>query len=842
MEESNNLIDQLEDKLIDHPECAPLQTQTVQATSQEDMYQYDLKERASQILNGNWGLLGGGASSGGKEDLPMYSFLLSRPILHYSHRDSFGLRLDLTEWFVSADLAEFLLLRIEKRMDFDNAAKFGFHPSLNLLRASSQVDLLYGHVLAVSQSSSEKDHLARITVRCAKLIQHELLDKVLVLLCNSLLKYIAKPNRYSGKAFGANIHKLTTIVYVLVCVVATSKQKTERLANALLETDLLVIIPRLIESWKQHPTNTIRVRNFFLLLYKLILFEFGDSSHLEAVESLLDENHLLQAACAQSAKELLLCSPLDYFSLKEDLHDKYPLSDMCMRTSIPPRGPLLEAEREEFMAMNSHSKSMTNLLDAPRTNRAHTVMAQLPVQTLHISTPVSPSPTTPSDFMSGGEKVRKIYHVNQGMPLIYPFTPQQPVPQAVLEAKSLLDSTVRQNYAFKQLHKERLAFMKQERGICNGYDEPKSDTTLEALTSLVLSPCDVEKCRRSLARVEKFFSQCLPQFQVLVEVMMSVISCNKPDVNLRDLELEINMELSFLKKFRADAQTSAQVRSALFRKLESLRVKDTTLWAVSGILVMLLKWFKASHILKSFYFGTVLVDSQFFSVFIEFISDSFNNNALQKLDNENTALSSYEILAAQNKLINPKIQLPQFDFFRFCLGHREAPSHIRLLNSTPVCRMKHQLDDNGERVVHTTEFNHEFCAVLTNLFNVANELLIDNMSQRVIMFNETKPTDLMKIILLNFENDHLQTPILHIFKKLTPYQGRKWRASNMDVISRIYLKLRLSLKDDWLSGKDLESDFNSCYDQEVALRSLLQFYNMREYPEQMRWLGLTLAK
>lgn len=59
----------------------------------------------------------------------------------------------------------------------------------------------------------------------------------------------------------------------------------------------------------------------------------------------------------------------------------------------------------------------------------------------------------------------------------------------------------------------------------------------------------------------------------------------------------------------------------------------------------------------------------------------------------------------------------------------------------------------------------------------------------------------------------------------------------MDLISQIYLNLKLSMKDNWLSGKDLESDFNNSYDQEIALRGLLQFYNMRNYPLQMNKIG-----
>ena len=62
----------------------------------------------------------------------------------------------------------------------------------------------------------------------------------------------------------------------------------------------------------------------------------------------------------------------------------------------------------------------------------------------------------------------------------------------------------------------------------------------------------------------------------------------------------------------------------------------------------------------------------------------------------------------------------------------------------------------------------------------------------------------------------------------------------MDVVSQVYLNLKLSLRDTWLSGRDLENDFNNSFDQEIALRSLLQFYNTRVYPGQMKPLGYTV--
>ncbi|WPK26345.1 hypothetical protein PUMCH_003696 [Australozyma saopauloensis] len=830
MEDQNILIDQLEDKLIDHP----------QSTGDgEESYQEKLTERASQILSGKWGLPSG---ANGLDNTSFYNFLLTKPVLHYQYLDYDDLRLELAEWFVSSDLLALPTIEFEEPFDMEDAFRMGFHPSLNLSRQSSQVNHLYYYILGEYKTlEDELQHLNRIELNCARFMAHALFQKVLSLFVSLLQKYITNASDYvspsnSVDAFGINIQRLATVLYFSITVATLSNDRPASMEKIVFDSCLLEHVTKLIEVWKQYPSNTLKIRSFILLLSKLILFEFGDSAHLTKVENLLNKNTEPQKK-GNTVKEALTCSPLEFFSMKEDLHDKYPLSEGLN----PQDGQPLERERSEFMALNSHSSSMTNLIEAPRTNKGHTVLGQLPTQTLHISTPVSSPPTTPSDFMSGGEKIRKMYHVHQGMPLIYPYIAQQTVPQAIMEADHLLDTTAKKDYTFEQFYDERMAFMKQERGISDCYSS-QTDGKFTTLTSTQMHESDLQRCKTSIERVEKFYSSCAAQLQALVEVLKCVISSNKLDVNLRDLECEVNIEGSFISKFGADPEVSNQVRSALFRKLESFKVKDTTLKAVSRILILLLKWFKTSNILKSFYFGTILVDSHYMTTFMDFISDSFNNNALQRTDDENSSLSSYDILASQNRILNPPIDLPQYDFFNYCLGKTEPPSKVRLLNRVPICRMKHELTPNGERIVNIDEFNRSYCTILTNLFSVTNELLIENMSHRIIMFNETKPTDLMKIILLNFENDFLQKPILEIFKKLTPYQGRKWRASNMDVISRVYLNLRLSLKDDWLCGKDLESDFNSCYDQELALRSLIQFYNMHHYPEQMRCLGLTLAE
>lgn len=74
---------------------------------------------------------------------------------------------------------------------------------------------------------------------------------------------------------------------------------------------------------------------------------------------------------------------------------------------------------------------------------------------------------------------------------------------------------------------------------------------------------------------------------------------------------------------------------------------------------------------------------------------------------------------------------------------------------------------------------------------------------------------------------------LKIFKGQVPYCGRKWRQSNMRVITSIYLYCRPELRDDWLAGGDVEDEVEEALPQEHALRAVTQFYNVRRWPGRM---------
>lgn len=75
---------------------------------------------------------------------------------------------------------------------------------------------------------------------------------------------------------------------------------------------------------------------------------------------------------------------------------------------------------------------------------------------------------------------------------------------------------------------------------------------------------------------------------------------------------------------------------------------------------------------------------------------------------------------------------------------------------------------------------------------------------------------------------------LKIIKGQVPYYHRKWRQSNMRVITAIYLYVKPGLRDEWLSQSgEGEGEGENSLAMERAVRSLAFWYNVRRYPDEM---------
>ncbi len=86
---------------------------------------------------------------------------------------------------------------------------------------------------------------------------------------------------------------------------------------------------------------------------------------------------------------------------------------------------------------------------------------------------------------------------------------------------------------------------------------------------------------------------------------------------------------------------------------------------------------------------------------------------------------------------------------------------------------------------------------------------------------------------LKVPQPELRLYTLKLFKDQVPYCGRKWRQTNMRVITAVYLHCRPELRDDWLAGSDVDAEVGEALPQEQALRALTHWHNLRRYPVQM---------
>ena len=86
---------------------------------------------------------------------------------------------------------------------------------------------------------------------------------------------------------------------------------------------------------------------------------------------------------------------------------------------------------------------------------------------------------------------------------------------------------------------------------------------------------------------------------------------------------------------------------------------------------------------------------------------------------------------------------------------------------------------------------------------------------------------------LKVPQPQLRLYTLKLFKNQVPYCGRKWRQTNMRVITAVYLYCRPELRDDWLAGSDVDADVEEALPLEQALRALTHWHNLKRYPDQM---------
>lgn len=131
--------------------------------------------------------------------------------------------------------------------------------------------------------------------------------------------------------------------------------------------------------------------------------------------------------------------------------------------------------------------------------------------------------------------------------------------------------------------------------------------------------------------------------------------------------------------------------------------------------------------------------------------------------------------------------------------------------------------------ITTYSFRNFFSSI--NYLHIMQKITRDKAHRCLLLVQYKSSTILRKG--LKIPDPHLRLYTLKLFKSQVPYCGRKWRQSNMRVITAIYLYCRPDLRDDWLAGSDIDAEVEDALPLEQALRGLTHWWHLRRYKDVM---------
>jgi len=115
-----------------------------------------------------------------------------------------------------------------------------------------------------------------------------------------------------------------------------------------------------------------------------------------------------------------------------------------------------------------------------------------------------------------------------------------------------------------------------------------------------------------------------------------------------------------------------------------------------------------------------------------------------------------------------------------------------------------------------------------NLLRVL-QMITKRKLHRILALVQWKTSAVLKRI-LRVNHIGIQLYALKLLKSQVPFLGKKWKSSNMRIITAIYLNLRPDIEDNYLCS-DNEVDVDDALYQEQQLRNIIAHYHKRMFPD-----------
>ncbi|KAK3360008.1 HAM-2, protein required for hyphal anastomosis [Lasiosphaeria hispida] len=706
---------------------------------------------------------------------------------------------------------------------------------------------------------------------------------------------------------------LMTIMYIAVQEVLDDPEEMESV-----QQELLALDPNLVH-FMLHATAKLRwddayvlpQTQVFLLFWKSILVVFGGSKDIAETKKAVNESQ-----GDDKEKETITASPLDYHVFRQEITSKYP-AYIPPRPVIP-----LEAEQTSLLPQLHHQPTRSNaangILPGPSGQSGGASILHQPV---HIATPAPSPPPSPSVGGKGGKKQNYQTNQNfpfmyppldassnsaggkggAGLQdlLVGRRWEGSDVPASILEAGELFSKRVRMTRTMRQLWDEREKFLKFERGWDGADDDivdelDLSSLTLEEKEELGLnkpaggdeekkgSDAEVDygprgvnqRTKERLDAVEEFYKEALPHLQSLVIVLLKAIVAIASNLIPPGQNGQQQPPLPSQNNGRMnggppqgrpqDAPNGlhgtgkGDLASPSDSDVDEARSREIGAKAVTGIMILLLKWLKISHVLKFEYMTQLLLDSNYLPLVLKL----FALHDIQQVVESKTdriEQSFFYFCGSRAGVIPPGgIPNPTSTEFEDDSDDEAAPPPIKRRRSptepdiaqgssppnvpagmgtaSPPSVSRPEVDELGYPVnplpkEPITDFSRRNFFALINYLRVMQKICKHKAHRNLLMVQYKSSGILRKS--LKVPQQELRLYTLKLFKNQVPYCGRKWRQSNMRVITAVYLHCRPELRDEWLAGSDVDAEVEEALPLEQALRSLTHWFNMRKYPDKM---------
>ncbi|GAB7365041.1 hypothetical protein MBLNU230_g5822t1 [Neophaeotheca triangularis] len=691
---------------------------------------------------------------------------------------------------------------------------------------------------------------------------------------------------------------LLTLFYIFIETARTATGESgEALRTELLalEPGILKCFTRMVADLRWDEWAPVPVTKMLLLAWKTVLLALGGIKDVENVKASLRKE---DEEKDKHGQPIITASPLDYNLFRQEISSKYP--------AYQPPAPIfpIEPENNSILPPLKHRRPSYASSDSAANSAPSNSTQSILHQPVHIATPAPSPPPSPAGPGKAGKKQN--YQTNQMFPFLYPpldsssndlggkgSTELQDalvgrkwtgsdIPASILEAAELFAKRMRATRAMKQLWEARVEYMKFERGWKGAIEDENADVDEgEDDFELVSKPRPEETAEqgepigqtpeeKKLATVNAFYRDSLPYLQSLVIVLLRQVLHNVSDLVNRTtgqngLQAPINSNdgpngmANGSTKPVENGHTNGEPMEHTAEELDKLRSQEIAGKAVSATLILLLKWFKVSHILQYEYLTQLLLDSNYVPLVLK-------------------TWQSQEI----GRACHYRTEREELNFFRFCQTNSRqgppqprqnpasttvpqppqpespdsaAPPPIKLSRDSPPGSPQSpsdpfsqppEVDELGYPLkpppsTPLTTYSHRNIFTSINYLRVLQKLTRRKTHRTLLLVSYKSSQHLKKT--LRVPVNLLRYYTLKLYKSQVPFCGRKWRQSNMKIITAVWLSVPAELRDDWLSGGgggmggqgtgDVDGTVEDALGLEQGIRSLAFWYNVRNFGREM---------